>query len=366
MINKPFLLLSGASLLLFFAVSVTTLQGCSSFSYYRQAIAGQYEILSHRVEIETLISNDDTPGKLRTKLETVLQVRAFSENEMAMDVGSNYSQYSDLQRDYVVWNVSASPALSLTPHQWCYPIVGCQSYRGYFHQEMAEEEAANFQQKDYDTWVGGVSAYSTLGWFEDPVLNTFIFRNDADLAALLIHELSHQILYIKGDTAFNESFATAVEIEGLKRWLKKVEQENLLRAYQQKREEKTFFIETVSETTVKLKALYSSELSDNDKKIKKNQIISMLQERYRKAIADKSLRGYYVHWFDEVNNAKLASISNYYNYVPAFSAMIADVNGDMATFYKQAKALGEKDKKGRDKLLSKYLLQYKQSHAVIK
>jgi predicted aminopeptidase len=366
MINKKFLLLSGSFLLVFLIVSVTTLQGCSSILYYQQAIGGQYEILNRRVEIETLINNEDTPEKLKNKLKIVLQVRAFSKQNMAMSVDSNYSQYSDLQRDYVVWNVSASPELSLSSHQWCYPIVGCQSYRGYFHQDMAEEEASELQQQGYDTWVGGVSAYSTLGWFEDPVLNTFIFRNDADLAALLIHELSHQILYIKGDTAFNESFATAVEIEGLKRWLKKVKQEELLTAYQKKREEKAFFIETVSATTTKLKTLYDSALSDNDKKNQKEQIISTLKDSYKKAVTEKSLQGYYAHWFDEVNNAKLAAISNYYNYVPAFSAMIADANGDMAIFYMQAKALGEKDKKIRDKLLNEYLLQNKQSHAVIK
>ena len=324
--------------------------------YYSQAIGGQYEILSHRVEIETLISNKDTPIKLRQKLETVLQLRSFSKNEMAMDVGSHYSQYTDVKRDYVVWNVSASPALSLTPHQWCYPIIGCQSYRGYFHQEMADKEAANLQQQGYDTWVGGVSAYSTLGWFEDPVLNTFVFRNDADLAALLIHELSHQILYIKGDTAFNESFATAVEIEGLKRWLKKVEQEELLNAYQQKREEKAFFIATVSATAAKLKTLYDSKLSDDNKKTRKEQIISILKEDYKKAITNKSLRGYYAHWFNEVNNAKLASISNYYNYVPAFSAMIADVDGDMQAFYLHAQKLGKMDKDKRNDALNEYLL----------
>ncbi len=355
MINKPFILLSGSILVVLFAVSVSVLQGCSSFSYYQQAIGGQYEILSRRIEIKSLISDKETPEKLKYKLETVLQVRSFSENEMAMDIGSNYSQYSDLQRDYVVWNVSASPVLSLTPHQWCYPIVGCQSYRGYFHQDMAEKEAASLQQQGYDTWVGGVSAYSTLGWFEDPVLNTFIFRNNADLAALLIHELSHQILYIKGDTAFNESFATAVEIEGLKRWLKKVEQEKLLIAYQQKREEKSFFIETVSATTEKLKLLYDSELNVHDKKLKKEQLISTLKDSYKKAVTEKSLPGYYVHWFDEVNNAKLAAISNYYQYVPAFSAMIDEANGDMGGFYKQAKALGEKDKDVRNEILNTYL-----------
>lgn len=354
--KKRFILLSGSFLIASFAISVTLIQGCSSAAYYKQAIGGQYEILSRRIEITDLINNEDTSVDLKKKLELVLQIRAFSKKEMAMNVGENYSQYSDTQRDYVVWNVSASPSLSLTPYQWCYPIVGCQSYRGYFHQKMAIEEASNLQQQGYDTWVGGVSAYSTLGWFEDPVLNTFIFRSDADLAALLIHELSHQILYIKDDTAFNESFATAVEIEGLKRWLKKVKQEELLIDYQQKREEKAFFIETVSATTEKLKALYESELSDDDKTIKKEQIISTLRNSYKKAITDKSLRGYYTQWFNKINNAKLASISNYYTYVPAFSVMIADANGDMTTFYQQAKALSEMDKKTRTKTLEALLL----------
>ena len=355
MTNKPLILLSSSILLIFFVVLVSVLQGCSGFSYYQQAIGGQYDLLSRRVEINTLINNKETPEKLKLKLETVLRIKSFSENEMMMGASNSYSQYSDLQRDYVVWNVSASPTLSLTPLQWCYPIVGCQSYRGYFHQDMAIKEASRLQQQGYDTWVGGVSAYSTLGWFEDPALNTFIFRADADLAALLIHELSHQILYIKGDTAFNESFATAVEIEGLKRWLKQQEQEQLLMTYQLKRKEKALFIDTISQTTKKLKNLYSSDLSEEAKTIKKEQLISALKTSYKEAVAKTSLPGYYVHWFDEVNNAKLAAISNYYYYVPAFSAMIESADGDMASFYRHVKTLSEKDKHVRNEILEKYL-----------
>jgi len=172
---------------------------------------------------------------------------------------------------------------------------------------------------------------------------------------LLIHELSHQILYIKGDTAFNESFATAVEIEGLKRWLKKIEQETLLTAYQQKRKEIAFFINTISATTEKLKLLYDSDLSEHDKKLKKEQFISELKNSYKKSVIEKGLPGYYNHWFNEINNAKLAAISNYYHYVPAFSAMIEEANGDMAGFYKQAKALSEKNADARNKILNAYL-----------
>lgn len=331
------------------------MQGCSTLAYYQQAIAGQYTILSNRVDIESLIADPETPEELREKLITVRRVRAFSASEMSMDVGDSYSQYSDTKRGFVVWNISAAPELSLKPHQWCYPIIGCQSYRGYFQKQMAEEEAANLSQQGFDTWVGGVTAYSTLGWFDDPVLNTFVYREDSDLAALLIHELSHHVLYIKGDTAFNESFATAVELEGLRRWLTLNNQTQLVKRHQQKLRERAVFISTVSTSIEKLKALYESNISDKDKRSGKQQIIAQMKKQYQQAALDNELSGRYHRWFDHINNAKLITVSNYYQFVPAFTAMIAESKGNMAQFYESAKALGEKDKESRDKILQAYL-----------
>ncbi len=355
MTNRP-LFFTTLSLLLAPLIVLLSLQGCSTLSYYQQAIAGQFEILNTRQDITALTQHQDTPTELKQKLETVLQVRTFARNEMQMIVGNSYSQYSDLQRDYVVWNLSASPELSLSPHQWCYPIIGCQSYRGYFQQSMAEAEATKLKQQGYDTWVGGVSAYSTLGWFDDPVLNTFVYRSDASLAALLIHELSHQILYIKGDTAFNESFATAVELEGLNRWLTSIKQEHQINIYHQKVAEKNFFIETVSATIKQLNAVYNSPLSNDEKRVKKRELIAALQANYQHAILNQQVKGYFSHWFEEVNNAKLITVSNYYQYVPAFTAMIEEAKGDMQAFYQSAITLGAKEKQHRDEILQQYLL----------
>ena len=350
-------LFAGTTLLLTLPiVAILLIQGCSSLSYYQQAIAGQYKILSNRVDIESLIADDSTAEDLKLKLETIRHIRTFSATEMHMNIGKSYSQYSDTKRDYVVWNITAAPELSLTPHQWCYPIIGCQNYRGYFKQKNAESEANQLQQQGFDTWVGGVTAFSTLGWFDDPILNTFVYRDDSDLAALLIHELSHQVLYIKGDTAFNESFATAVEIEGLHRWLISINQEPLMRRHQLKIEEKKLFISTVSASIERLKAVYESTASDETKRTQKHRIIEEMKEEYEQNVLDSHLSGYFTRWFDKVNNAKLITVSNYYRYVPAFTAMIAESKGDMSQFYEAAKKLGEQDKEPRDKFLQQYLL----------
>lgn len=356
--KKQTTIFAGTTLLLAsLTLLVILVQGCSSIAYYQQAIAGQYQILNNRVDIEALIEDNQTEENLKQKLTIVQQVRAFAAKEMQMDVGQSYSQYSDTERDYVVWNITATPELSLTPHQWCYPIIGCQSYRGYFKQQTAQLKADELQRQGFDTWVGGVTAYSTLGWFDDPILNTFVYRDDSDLAALLIHELSHQVLYIKGDTAFNESFATAVEIEGLQRWLMSIDQAPLVQHHQIKLKERQVFISTVSASIERLKAVYESTISDEKKRAEKDQIIKEMKQQYQQNILDNHLSGYFTRWFDKVNNAKLITVSNYYRYVPAFTAMIAESNGDMGQFYEAAKQLGKLDKALRDNTLQAYMLE---------
>lgn len=332
-----------------------SIQGCSNLSYYQQAISGQYSVLSQRVDIDDILADKTTPAPLKTKLKTVLQIRAFAAAEMQMDIGDSYSQYADLNRDFVVWNITATPELSLTPHQWCYPIIGCQNYRGYFHQSEANNEALQLQQQGMDTWVGGVSAYSTLGWFDDPVLNTFVYREDSDLAALLIHELSHQILYIQGDTSFNESFATAVELEGMQRWLISNGQSALFNQYKQKLSERALFIETVLDSIDTLKTIYDAESSTDTKRFQKKQVISAMSQAYQRKVTKRELSGYYTGWFKQLNNAKLITVSNYYQYVPAFSAMIDEAEGNMSLFYQRAIELSQQNKETRDSRLKTYL-----------
>ena len=189
--------------------------------YYVQATRGQIEVLSKRQPIDEVLASPETAEELGRRLRLVQEARQFSIDELYLPDNKSYRSYSDLERDFVVWNVFAAPEFSLEAREWCYPIVGCVSYRGYFSEEAANGEAAKLRRKGFDSAVGGVPAYSTLGNFNDPVLNTMMRWDDVKLVSTLFHELAHQVLYIKDDTAFNESFATAVEEIGIERWLAK-------------------------------------------------------------------------------------------------------------------------------------------------
>ena len=191
---------------------------CESIGFYAQAARGQFSLVRDREPIEELVKAAQLDASTKEKLHLVMRLREFASTELAMDVGDSYSSYVDLQRPYVVWNVTAAPEFAIEPKTWCFPIAGCVSYRGYFAKRDAEDKAAALRSLGYDVYLRGVGAYSTLGWFDDPVLNTFVSRSEQNLAALLFHELSHRQLYVKDDTQFNESFATAVAIESLSRW----------------------------------------------------------------------------------------------------------------------------------------------------
>jgi predicted aminopeptidase len=222
-------------------------------------------ILNHRIPIQRLINDPNTPIKLKNSLKEVESIRIFAKNNLALPLANNYATYVDLHRPFVVLNLFASKPLSFTPKTWCYPIIGCQSYRGYFDTSMAKSAKAQLDKEGWDTWLGGVSAYSTLGWFDDPLLNTFFTGDEASLAALIFHELSHHILYINGDTTFNESFATAVELEGTRLWLKQQNKTQIASDFTHQFQDRIRFITLVNESIDQLKSLYQSSLSDQEK-----------------------------------------------------------------------------------------------------
>ncbi|MBI5783517.1 MAG: aminopeptidase, partial [Gammaproteobacteria bacterium] len=202
------------TLLLLLAV----VSGCASPGYYLHAVSGQIEILNKRRPVEEVLNDPATTPQTRQQLKLVRRLRDFASRELGLPDNDSYRSYTDLERPFVVWDVFAAPELSLEPKQWCFLVAGCVPYRGYFARDEAEQFAADLKQDGYDVYVGGVPAYSTLGWFNDPLLNTFIHRSEPELAGLLFHELAHQKIYVSGDTTFNESFATVVELEGVKRW----------------------------------------------------------------------------------------------------------------------------------------------------
>ena len=204
----------------FCLVLTLLLGGCAQIGYYTQAVHGQLSLLDAAKPIDDVLADPGASEQLKSRLAKVKQIRAYAVSELSLPDNRSYTSYADLKRPYVLWNVVATPELSLTPHQWCFPIAGCVDYRGYYHEADAQAFGTELRTEGYDVLVGGVPAYSTLGWFNDPVLSTFfVGYPDAELARMLFHELAHQIVYVKGDSQFNESFATAVEEEGVERWM---------------------------------------------------------------------------------------------------------------------------------------------------
>ncbi|MEJ2657639.1 MAG: aminopeptidase [Desulfobacterales bacterium] len=214
MIQNKFWTIMGFSIFL-----TATLTGCSSIRYYGQLISGQISILNKRQPIHQILEEPDAPEKLKQKLKLILDIRKFAKDDLFLPADDQYLSYVALERRFAVWNVYATPEFSFSAKTWCYPIIGCAVYRGYFSETDAFNYAEQLKAKGYDVYIGGVVAYSTLGWFDDPVLSTFIYSSDIKLAALIFHELAHHLLYVPDDTTFNESFATTVEQVSLRRWL---------------------------------------------------------------------------------------------------------------------------------------------------
>jgi predicted aminopeptidase len=321
---------------------ITVLSGCASPLYYAQAISGQLEIFAKRRPVEEVLSDPATPAQTIHQLKLVQRLRDFASQELALPDNHSYRRYADLDRPFAVWNVFAAPELSLEPKKWCFIVAGCVSYRGYFARDMAEQFAAKLKQKGYDVYVGGVPAYSTLGWFDDPLLNTFIHRSEADLAGLLFHELAHQKLYVSGDSAFNESFATVIELEGVKRWFEHQGTAQQTEAYQQKIKRREEFTALVLKHRTRLKEIYASDLSNAEKRLAKMRVFGELRNDYATLKADWGGYTVFDNWFaQDLNNAHLIAIGLYTQYVAAFQALLAQHGGDLATFYREVERLAQ-------------------------
>jgi predicted aminopeptidase len=334
---------------------VATLSGCETLHYYGQAVSGQMKILTRRKSIDRLLSAPETPQTLKTRLRIVLDIREFAKEALHLPIGNHYLSYIDLKRPYAVWNVFAAPEFSLEPKTWYYPIIGRTAYRGYFSKQMAIGYAEGLKKKHYDVYVAGIAAYSTLGWFDDSVLNTVIHRTDTGLAALIFHELAHQVLHVRDDTAFNESFATAVEQEGLRRWMHATQNQPAYQDYLLQRRRREQFIQLITRFRLRLEALYSQTLLPDDKRPLKKDIFNQLRFEY--AQIKQTWQGYtgYDYWFKEpLNNARLISVSTYYDYLPAFIKILEQSDGDLEQFYGRCKKLAGLSKSERNHRLKNY------------
>ncbi len=325
------------------------LGGCATLGYYGQAIRGHVDLLARARPVDSVIRDPATPPALRARLEQVRAARDFASRELGLPDNDSYRRYADLDRPYAVWNVFATPELSLQPRQWCFLFVGCVSYRGYFAREHAEREAAALRERGHDVYVGGVVAYSTLGSTDDPLLNTMLRRGVVETVAVVFHELAHQRIYVRGDTAFNESFAVAIEEEGVRRWLARPGHELERERVRVDRERRQAFTGLLLRYREKLDRLYRSAIPDEDKRAGKFRLLAELRTDYDTLRKSWGGDDRYDRWMStDLNNAKLAAVGTYHRYAPAFRLLLARRNGDLEKFYEDVRALADLPKAERE------------------
>ena len=326
---------------------------CTSLEYYAQAVSGHLEVMWLSAPIDDRLHEAGTPEALRAKLKRVLAIREFASRELALPDNDSYRRYADLGRPFVVWNVFAAPEFSVTPIQSCFPFAGCVSYRGFYSEKAAQRHAAELEKKGDDVYMGGVAAYSTLGWFADPVLSTFIQYPEPEVARIVFHELAHQEVYVKGDTVFNESFAATVEEEGVRRWLAREGTPAQRTAYEDSRRRRSEFAALVIKYRAQLAEFYASPASIDEKREGKRRLFARMNDEYGALKASwGGFTGFDRLFARGANNAFLASIASYTELAPAFRALLAEKKGDLPAFYQAVRDLAKLEKAERDARLA--------------
>lgn len=341
------------------------LQGCAGDGvgpgYYWQAAQGQFELWRRARPVDAVLADAATSEALRQRLRLTQQIRAFASRELGLPDNDSYRSYADLQRRAVVWNVFAAPPLSLQSMAWCFPVAGCVGYLGFFSEADAQARGAALRGQGMDVVVGGVPAYSTLGWMADPLLNTFIDWPEAELARLIFHELAHQKIYVKDDTEFNESFASTVELVGVRRWLAQSGKEAERAAFERSRVIQADFSMLVQGVRERFATLYAQADAavkaapaggraaiEHDFLARKQALVEAVQAEYR-SLRDTRWAGYagYDAWFAGLNNARLASVGFYLGLVPAFERLLLAEQGDLGRWYARVQAIGDMEIQAR-------------------
>lgn len=310
------------------------LAGC----YPLHASLGHLDLMAQRQPLSAIVADANTPAELKRHLERVAAIRAFASRELALPDNGAYRSYVELNRDYPLWNVWITPEFSLEPRLSCFPVAGCVPYRGYYSKTLAQEYAAPFKAAGDDVLVGGVTAYSTLGFFDDPVTSAMLRLPEERLAGTIFHELAHQVVYVKNDATFNESFARAVEIEGTLRWLESRGDAAALARYRQALERADRFYAEVRAVRAELTDLYASPASDAEKRDGKRRIFAAMQEAHaRRKVLDPGWSAYDPWFAGGLDNAKLAAVATYFDDVDRFRARLAASGGDFARFYAEVR-----------------------------
>ncbi|WP_346833290.1 aminopeptidase [Pseudomonas abietaniphila] len=321
-------------------LAILLLSGCSSLSYYTQLASGQLALLRAREPVSDVIADPQRDPKLRDRLLKSQQAREFASQHLHLPDNQSYRLFADIHRPYVVWNVFATGEFSLDPVTHCFPIAGCVAYRGYYDQNAARGEAALQKLEGKDVYVSGVEAYSTLGWFNDPIISSMMTWGDERLATLIFHELAHQRFYVKDDSEFNESYATFVEQEGTRQWrAARGLPPETASSETQRRDQLT---QLVLNTRDRLKALYAEPLDADAMRQRKAAEFERLRSEYQQ-MRDSQWGGdkRFDAWvYAPMNNARLLPIGLYDQWVPSFEALFRQVNGDWTAFYAAVEKIG--------------------------
>ena len=320
-------------------VSLALLSSCETVHYYGQAVGGQIEILRKSRPNRQVIADSETSPNLRGQLESVENIRAFASGHLSLPGDESYGKYADLDRDHVVWVLYAAPEFSLKPKSWHYPVVGEIDYRGYFRKADTIDLAQDLRKKGYDVFVGGVDAYSTLGWFHDPVLNTFVDYPDIDLAETIFHELTHRKVFRRGDTVFNESLANFMAEEGVRRWLKHQGRNEELQKYEQRLVRRREFYREIDRSRASLETLYHSNQSAETMRREKARVLAKLRDQFRELHRRWGGRGLESWLVEDVNNGHIVSLKIYSAKIPVFQDLLADCDGDLDLFFDRAAKL---------------------------
>lgn len=326
---------------------VLMLSGC----YYLQAASGQWDVLRKRQALQDVIDNPATSAQLAQRLALVNRARDFSIAELGLPDNNSYRSYAALDRDYVVWNVFAAPEFDLQAKHWCFPVAGCVNYRGYFSKNKAVRAAERLSRQGYDAAVGGVVAYSTLGHFDDPILSTMLRWDDVSLVATLFHELAHQVVYVQDDSAFNESFASAVEEISITRWLKAEGHSEQIKQFEDNRALRNRLATHIAQARASLAVVYASDFDIDAMRERKKDLMQALAALLDGELAAAGRTS--SAWLNkELNNARLISSSLYDGYLPSFRALYVTCSEEIRCFYNAAESLAELDKVERDEVLS--------------
>lgn len=326
-------------------------------SYYIQAVLGHMQLMLAREPIEHLVQRADTDEALRERLELVREMRAFASRELALPDNRSYRQFVELDREQLLWSVMALPEFSLRLKQWCYPVIGCQSYRSYFREDRARDLAQQLEAAGYEAIVRPVGAYSTLGWFADPVTDQMLRRGDLSLAELLFHELAHQEVFVRGDTMFNEGYATFVGEQGVREWLRARDQHAALERWESRRQRVHRFNAMLRDKRAELARLYASDLPEEAMRHRKNAIFDSIRVRFQQQlVADDPEMADLASWFDRpITNARLASVALYRHWVAAFDVLFHQVDGDWQAFHASVAELADYPEAARKARLNAYL-----------